>query len=385
MALLYRSPSCLVAPAVDGYLAYDAATKRVHHLNPTAALLLELCDGGRDRDGLLATVGPLLGQGGRVACDAWVEQAERDGLLTAEPPPATEWTATALADLSDRLHEDGLVLAAFICRYRAAEIQPERPENWYELGDLAQNVGRRDLAREAYARYLAARPDDAEIEQILTALRDDRPPGRASDRCITQIYARFAESYESCMVDDLEYQAPARLGEAVGAALRGRSGLDVLELGCGTGLFAPTLRTWAGRLRGLDLSPEMIEHARRRGLYDDLEVAEITGWLAADGPDRYDLIAACDTLIYFGDLGQVLNPAAGLLRPGGLVAFTLERGETAPYALTDSGRYAHHADHVREASAAAGLEVVHLGEVLLRYEYGEPVTGLVAVLRAGGG
>ena len=35
----------------------------------------------------------------------------------------------------------------------------------------------------------------------------------------------------------------------------------------------------AAELVGVDLSPEMIELARARNIYDRLEVAEITAWL----------------------------------------------------------------------------------------------------------
>ena len=60
---------------------------------------------------------------------------------------------------------------------------------------------------------------------------------------------------------------------------------------------------------------------------------------------------------------------------------TLERGEDPRWRLTDSGRYAHGADHVREAASRAGLTVVRLAEDVLRREYGEPARALVAVLR----
>lgn len=123
----------------------------------------------------------------------------------------------------------------------------------------------------------------------------------------------------------------------------------------------------------------MIELARKRNVYDRLEVAEITRWLSA-GQDHFDLIAACDCLIYFGDLRQVVVPAAKRLKRGGVLAFSLERGNQYPFRLTDSGRYTHHAQHVREAAAEAGLSVARLDEAFLRMEYGEEVTGLFVAL-----
>ena len=48
--------------------------------------------------------------------------------------------------------------------------------------------------------------------------------------------------------------------------------LSLLDLGCGTGLLAVHLGRLKGRLIGADLYPKMLEQARRREIYDDLEL-----------------------------------------------------------------------------------------------------------------
>ena len=40
----------------DGYVIYQPDNDRVHYLNPTSALILELCDGQRDADAIAAAV-----------------------------------------------------------------------------------------------------------------------------------------------------------------------------------------------------------------------------------------------------------------------------------------------------------------------------------------
>ena len=124
----------------------------------------------------------------------------------------------------------------------------------------------------------------------------------------------------------------------------------------------------------------MIERARQRGIYDQLWTEEITRWLAVNGDRQFDVIAACDTLIYFGDLRQVVPLAAERLRPEGVLVFTVERADACPFHLTDSGRYAHDTSHILDVVAETGLAVHRLDETVIRYEYGEPVVGLVAVL-----
>jgi hypothetical protein len=39
-----------VCEVVDGYVVYEAGNDRVHYLNNTAALVLELCTGGHSRE-----------------------------------------------------------------------------------------------------------------------------------------------------------------------------------------------------------------------------------------------------------------------------------------------------------------------------------------------
>ena len=383
-ARILRNPFIALAPADDGYLAYDAESSRLHRLNPAAALIVELSDGTRTATDLAAQLAAFVGDEGRQGCASWMETAARDGLLTSvrpdDPLPAGP-SPHDFASLASQLRSDGHVLAAFVCQHYATFQAADEADQWAALGELAHIVGRREDARDAYERYCWLEPGDAEVEQILVSLRNEAPPPRAPDRCIVQLYERFAEYYERNMCADLEYQAPARLAEALDAELSTAAGLDVLDLGCGTGLAGPALRARARRLVGIDLSPDMVVHAQATGRYDAIEVAEITEWLGrVDTPD-FDLIAACDTLIYFGDLGQVLKPASRRMREGGTVAFTVERGAADPFRLTDSGRYVHTESHIRAAAEEAGLTVARITESPLRYEYGEEVIGLIVVLR----
>jgi predicted TPR repeat methyltransferase len=62
----------------------------------------------------------------------------------------------------------------------------------------------------------------------------------------------------------------------------------------------------------------------------------------------------------------------------------MERGSRYPFTLTDTGRYQHHPDHVRDAAAEARMTIARLDEAFLRLEYGTPVTAIYAVLTARG-
>lgn len=375
-------PTVLLCPGHDGYLAYDTDSEQLHRLNPLAALIAELADGRRTEDDILNAVVPLLGRLDRDGCKAWMAHAVIVGLLidAESSPPHSAMSGDALHRLATELRYRDRVLAAFVCQQRAVELNQDDPLLWYQLGELAHIVGRRAEARAAYERYQSTHPDDAEIAHLLIALRDEAPPARVSDRCIEQLYGHFASFYDQNMCGDLDYRAPDLLFTALDAGSGSRRDLAALDLGCGTGLFGQRIKPVASRLVGIDLSAAMIDRARERGIYDRLEVAELTEWLRRQPAEQFDVIAICDTLIYFGDLTDVLQYARRHLAPRGRIGFTVEKGTTSPFLLTDSGRFSHHRDHLLAVASTTGYSVLSQTEEVLRYEYGEPVTGWVTVL-----
>ena len=382
MANLIINPVILLSPVEGGYVAYDPVLDRLHQLNPLAALLTELCDGNHSDDEIREIAGPLMPEGKTGEIDRWIEDGLKAGLIVREgreAAAARELSSGELLTLTKRLKLGGKFQSAYLCGKRAVELNPGDSDAWYELGELAQCVGRRDEARLAYRKYLDANPDDGEIEHLLIALNDDAPPPRASDRAIQHIYKSFAASYESRMLEDLKYVGPERLQDALKPVMGERSGLSILDLGCGSGLAGVMIKPRAAQLVGVDLSPDMLELARARGIYDRLELAEITAWLGQDQAS-YDLVISCDCMIYFGDLSPIVAAVAKRLKPGGVFALSMERGTRYPFHLTDTGRYTHHPDHVREAAAKAGLAVAQMNESFLRHEYVEEVMGLYAVL-----
>ncbi len=392
------NPSIQLIQTESGYAAYDGTTDKIHELNPTASLVVELCDGSRSVEQICALLAPMLPPGSADGLASWIEQGVAAGLLIPGGNPGNahrELSADELRRIAHRLRYREKEQLAYVCAQQATQLAPNDPENWYELGEVAEMVGRREEARAAYEKYLEFKPDDEEIKHILIALRGDPAPPRMSNIALQQMYADFSRSFEENLVRELDYKGPAQVRALIDPLLGERKNLAVLDLGCGTGLAGIEFKPRAARLIGVDISRVMIELARARNLYDQLDVSEITDWLAHP-TERFELVLACDCLIYFGDLRQVVLPVAELLCPTGpgstssptqkksIFAFTLEKSDVYPHRLNDTGRYSHHADHVREVAAEARLGIARLEEQFLRNEYGSAVTGLFVVLENGG-
>jgi predicted TPR repeat methyltransferase len=380
MPRLKINPAIGLTPVINGYLGYNAEADRLYELPPLAAGLI---DGSRTEDEIVA----LAPEESRESICVWLAEGYRSGLLVdGEPEPARWLSARELHELADKLaHWERLDLAIEV-QEKAAERAPGEAEHWNQLGLMLQIYGQREKAVEAYTRYLELRPEDAYTRHRLTAMKGEKAPERASDESMVQEFDYFSANYDAKMRERLRYEAPEQLIELLWSEVGDATDLDLLDLGCGTGLVGVGLKPKAAFLAGIDISSGMLALARERGIYDLLEEAEITGWLESGGASgdavrTFDAVTACDCLVYFGDLSRVVQSVAKRLKPGGWFAFTVERGDENPHKLMDSGRYKHHGKHVREAAAHAGLEVASIEEGYLRYEGGAQVMGLYTVLQ----
>lgn len=251
----------------------------------------------------------------------------------------------------------------------------------YKSLSRALFVGRKyDEAIVLLKQWLEFDPGSAIAAHMLSACSGENVPDRASDAYVSETFDTFAGSFDN-VLKKLKYHAPELVVSAihsqVGSAFKG---YVILDAGCGTGLCGLLLRDYAIRMTGVDLSRAMINKAQGRDIYDDLVVAELTEFMQQH-PDSYDLIASADTLCYFGNLSDVLCHASAALKENGLLVFTLEKiPEPEPgelYRLNPHGRYSHSQDYVSALIKQTGLRIARIVVDCLRYEAGEPVTGMV--------
>jgi predicted TPR repeat methyltransferase len=200
---------------------------------------------------------------------------------------------------------------------------------------------------------------------------------RAPADYVAAYFDRFAESFDTQMVEVLQYRGPSKLLRLLDQT--GASFERVVDLGCGTGLAGPLLRPRAQNLVGVDLSGRMLAKAAAKGVYDELAEAEMVEYLARTRTG-FDLIFAADSLIYLGDLGPFLEAAAGALRPGGLLAATLETTTRGVWEQTISGRFAHAPKAFIGAGAARGFSLRAVRRAFLRLEAHRRVYGALVVL-----
>ena len=110
-----------------------------------------------------------------------------------------------------------------------------------------------------------------------------------------RLFDSYANRFDHHLQQNLDYHVPEQMVAAVSALWDGKP-LDVLDLGCGTGLCGPLVRPMARTLSGVDLSPAMIEMAKKRGIYDHLEIGNLIDSMKLS-TGKHDLLLCTDVLI----------------------------------------------------------------------------------------
>ena len=250
----------------------------------------------------------------------------------------------------------------------------------FALGQALAEAGEAKAAAEQLRAYLTLDPEDRRGAALVLARVEGTTPEQPPAAYVRALFDDYAERYDDSLRQGLRYQGPELFAQVLAEVRGGAQPVaTALDAGCGTGLCAPVLRPLAQWLEGIDLAPRMVEKARATGLYDAVAEGELVAFLAGR-PARWDLIVAADVFVYLGDLAPVLAAARTALLPGGLLAFSVEKGAGDGFALGPKQRYLHSEAYVRAAAETAGFRVALLREAVLREEAGVPAPAMIAVL-----
>ncbi len=103
------------------------------------------------------------------------------------------------------------------------------------------------------------------------------------------------------------------------------AGLDVLEFGCGAAQWSIELSTQGARVTGLDNSARQLDHARELMAEAGVEFPLVHASAESTplGSDSFDIVFCDHGAMTFCDPYLTVPEAARLLRPGGLLAFSI--------------------------------------------------------------
>jgi predicted TPR repeat methyltransferase len=255
-----------------------------------------------------------------------------------------------------------------------------------DLAELHFNQGRKDAAMDGVNAVLARNPAH-ELANFRLAQFQGKSDVAMPSQAVEKLYASMAATFDEHLTGRLGYRIPGLLMSAL------RGWLDdfvrmharkpnVIDLGCGTGLFGILVRPYAGQLVGTDLSQDMLELASERHVYDQLSKQDVTHYLTLQ-TTKADLIVATDVLIYINPLKPLFTHASTTLSVEGLFAFSTETPADLieDFRLESTGRFSHHAHYVERLAAETGFMVTEKIATVIRTENNAPIHGFVFVLK----
>lgn len=224
-------------------------------------------------------------------------------------------------------------------------------------------------------------PHNAAVNYAVTMLSQHQRLPIAPPDYIQSLFDSYADHYEQHLLSALDYQVHTQLYQAV-LTLRQPlpHSLDIVDLGCGTGLCGTLFKPFAKSLIGVDLSEKMLALASEKAIYTELVHQDLAAFLV-DKIARYDLLISGDVLVYIGDLASLLQTISQALRPQGLFAFNTEVSTGNDYVMNQSGRFAHQKKYIDALATQHQLRILFYQPAVTRLQNNQPVTGHIYVLQ----
>ena len=170
-------------------------------------------------------------------------------------------------------------------------------------------------------------PDDSELGDMTESMAEVMSLDGDVER-LAAFYAKWAAEYDEDVASH-GYGLPAMMVEALLAAAPDidRPAAEVLDAGCGTGLVGAVLvAAGFAKIDGIDLSPEMIEGARERGIYRHLEGGvDLAQPPPAEYVRRYDVVTVGGVFTVGHIPPEALLTVSEYARPGGVLVVSTRR------------------------------------------------------------
>ena len=163
--------------------------------------------------------------------------------------------------------------------------------------------------------------DTGGFEPLQRTYKTDTATSAKSSQQISEIYDNWAEDYER-NVASWGYTTPA-----VAAGLFGRyvkpEGGPVLDAGAGTGITGEILALLGYKdIVGIDVSPKMLELARRKGAYRELREMELGGQLDLPS-DAFSAVVSTGVFTAGHAPPESFDDLIRVTKPGGHMIFSV--------------------------------------------------------------
>lgn len=265
----------------------------------------------------------------------------------------------------------------------ATEIQPDYARAHANLGFVYNELNDRDNASKSFQEAIRHNPDDPQIRHMMAAIGIGETPTTADKDYIKNTFDGYASHYDHHLLNQLKTRTPQLVYDACSRHLNiNNRKIDILDLGCGTGLCAALFADIANTLVGVDLSTEMVNEARKKNIYTELYVDDI-GNHTGQYNNSFDAIIASDVFVYIGDLSSIFTAAHTAMKDNAVFSFTTEalNNNSNDYKLESTGRYKHRHEYIERLTKENGFQLIYSSFEPIRQQNGIDIPGYVYAIR----
>jgi len=271
---------------------------------------------------------------------------------------------------------------AIACFRKALEIAPNHADTYYDMGNALRYQGKLAEAAACFQQALKLDPENFSAKHLLAAVTGQTTEA-APPKYIKNLFDQYSTRFERHVVETLSYKIPTLLRRTFHTLVKNDLHFkNVIDLGCGTGLAGMEFRVIADRLSGIDISPKMIEEAKKKHVYDILLVGDIIEFLN-DTAEKYDLFIATDVFIYIGNVKRIFDSVQNRSLRGAYFLFSTESCARNDYVLRQTGRYAHSRTYIQSVAKEHGFVTEMCQSAGIRKERGQWIMGDIFILKFG--
>lgn len=179
---------------------------------------------------------------------------------------------------------------------------------------------------------------------------------------ISLLYQKFASSYDKQM-ELLEAKSITNIIKNLPEKFYD----SILDLGCGSGLFAKKFKGHFKSITGVDISQEMLNKAKETHLYNHLIKKDIFHYLN-NNEKKFDLIVMSEVFCYIEKPEEIFKLIYQHMNKNTVFAFTTETTENKKTSLSLYGHFQHSNTAIEEALLKNNLNIVKKVSFPLRKE-----------------
>jgi len=246
--------------------------------------------------------------------------------------------------------------------------KPSHAKSWYQLALAHFSLQEKYEGIKALNKSLAFNTNDEEALYLKATIEGGKYADQYSPHTtpIRMVKAEFAERADGYNHHEFERNYIGHL--LISRAMMNIPYMEriILDAGCGAGMGAPTLRPFAKKLIGVDISPHMIAEARAFPMqfYDEFIEVDIRDHLLRTKPNQYDAITSSNVIPIIGGLAPVMDGVANALTHEGYFIFNcyaLQAMEGYQF-INEMGRFSHSKNYIKQQAGRANLEVISITE-----------------------